>query len=65
MLKEESSKIHSFNADFFVCGDIFPVALSNHNKKYDKMTNLHSIRLHNFRHSNEVVNLIDNLNEES
>ncbi len=41
------------------------VALSNHNKKYDKMTNLHSIRLHNFRHSNEVVNLIDNLNEES
>ena len=36
-------------------------ALSNHNKKYDKMTDLHSIWLHDFSHSNEVVNL----NEES
>ena len=54
MMKNEAEKIHGFNDNFFVAGDMLPVCsntLTNHKNVNCKLTDVKQIRLHDFRHS--------------
>lgn len=54
IMKSELKTMKEFNDNFFVAGNMFPVAtniINNHKNKNSKLANVKQIRLHDFRHS--------------
>lgn len=54
LLKEQVSKEHGFNDDYFVIGDAFPISsntISSRKNRNCKLADVLQIRIHNFRHS--------------
>lgn len=53
-LKEEDSKLHGFNNNYFVAGDAFPIssnALADGKNRNCDLAGVPQIRIHDFRHS--------------
>jgi len=53
-LKEEDSKLHGFNNNYFVAGDAFPIssnALADRKNRNCDLAGVPQIRIHDFRHS--------------
>ena len=54
LLKEQASKEHGFNDDYFVIGDAFPISsntISLRKNRNCKLADVPQIRIHDFRHS--------------
>lgn len=54
LLKEQVSKEHGFNDDYFVIGDAFPISsntISSRKNRNCKLADVPQIRIHDFRHS--------------
>lgn len=54
VLKNEDSKIHGFNDNYFVAGNVFPIssnALADRKNRNCNLAGVPQIRIHDFRHS--------------
>ena len=53
LLKEQVSKEHGFNDDYFVIGDAFPISsntISSRKNRNCELAGVSQIRIHDFRH---------------
>ena len=54
ILKDEVSKVHGFNDDYYVIGDAFPVAsntITSRKNRNCQLAGVPQIRIHDFRYS--------------